>query len=59
MRNLTLGRLNVLLHLVNHGHGTNQHDGRNHLVQVKAGMEKAPGDAHGSERLHHFKITRC
>src|SRR5206468_6993385 len=58
MRNLTLGRLNVLLHLVNHGHGTNQHDGRNDLVQVKTGMKETPGDTNGSERLHHLEIAR-
>src|SRR5438132_11684153 len=51
----------VLLHVMYHGHGTNQHDGRNNLVRVKAGMEESPGDAHRSEGLHHFEVAcrRC
>src|SRR6476646_9468693 len=30
----------LLLHVMHHGHGSNQNDRRNYLVRVKAGMEK-------------------
>ena len=48
----------VPLDMMHHGHGSNQDDGCNDLVRVKAGMEQTPGDAYGSERLDHLKITR-
>ena len=48
----------LLLHMMHHGDGSNQNDRGNYLVRVKAGMEKTPGDANGSQRLHHFEITR-
>jgi len=48
----------VSLDMMHHRHGSNQHEGRNDLVQVKASMEETPRDAYGSERLHHFEITR-
>ena len=51
--------LDLLLHVVHHRHGSDQDDGRNDLVWVKAGMEKAPGDAHGGQRLHHLEVTCC
>ena len=44
--------------MVHHGYRSDQDDRRNHLVQVKAGMEKTPGDAYCRERLHHLEITR-
>jgi hypothetical protein len=45
--------------MMHHGDGSNQNDRRNYLVRVKAGMEKTPCDAHGSQRLHHLEVTRC
>jgi hypothetical protein len=47
----------LLLDMMHHGDGSNKNDRRDYLVRVKACMEKAPCDAHGGERLHHFKIT--
>ena len=49
----------VSLDMMHHRHGTNQDDGCNDLVQVKAGMEEAPGDTHRGERLHHLEVTCC
>jgi len=49
----------LLLHVVHHGHGSNQNDRRNYLVRVKAGVEKAQCDAHGGQRLHHLEVTCC
>ena len=51
----------VSLDMMHHGDGTNQDDGCNHLMWVKAGVEETPRDANSSERLHHFEITcrRC
>ena len=49
----------LLLHVMHHGHGSDQHDGRNYLVRVKTGMEKTPCDAHGGQRLHHLEVTGC
>ena len=51
----------VSLDMMHHRHGTNQDDGCNDLMCVKAGVEETPRDANGSERLHHFEIPgrRC
>ena len=49
----------LLLHVMHHGHGSDQNDRRNYLVRVKAGTEEAPCDAHGGQRLHHFEVTCC
>jgi len=56
-----LCRFHLMLHAVHHRHGTNEYDGGNDLVEVKAGIEEAPGDAHRSEGLHHFEVAcrRC
>jgi hypothetical protein len=43
--------------MMHHGDGSNKNYRRDYLVRVKAGMENAPCDANGSERLHHLKIT--
>ena len=52
-----LCRLDLLLHVVHHRHGANEHDGGNDLVRVKTGMEETPGDAYGSEGLHHLEVA--
>ena len=44
--------------MMHHRYSSDQNDGGNDLVRVKAGMKKSPGDANSSERLHHFKIAR-
>jgi len=49
----------LLLDMVHHGYSSDQNNGRNELVRVKAGVEEAPGDAYRSEGLHHFKVARC
>ena len=41
--------LDLLLHMMHHGHGTNEYDGGNDLVRVKTGVEKTPCDAHGGQ----------
>jgi hypothetical protein len=43
---------------MHHRYGGDQNDGGNDLMQVKAGMKEAPGDANRSEGLHHFKVAR-
>ena len=48
-------RPDLLLHVMHHRYSSDQDDGRNDLVRVKAGMEETPGDAHRSEGLHHFQ----
>ena len=52
-------RFDLLLHVMHHGHGSNQNDGCNDLVRVEAGMEEAPSDAYRGEGLHHLEVTRC
>jgi len=49
----------VLLNVLHHRDRSNQKDRRNHLMRVKTGVEKTPGDADGGERLHHLEITGC
>src|SRR5436190_23243928 len=51
--------LNLLLHVMHHGHSSNQNDSCDYLVRVKAGVEKTPCDAHGGQRLHHLEVTCC
>jgi hypothetical protein len=43
--------------MVHHGYSGNQNDGPDDLMWVKTGVEKTPGDAHCSKRLHHFEVT--
>jgi hypothetical protein len=50
--------LKLLLDVMHHRHGNNEDDGCDYLVQVKACMEDAPGNANRSESLHHLEITR-
>ena len=54
---LSTTAFDLLLHVMHHGHGSDQDDGCNDLVRVKAGMEQSPGDANGGECLHHFEVT--
>ena len=56
---LMRGWLELLLHVMHHGHCRDEDDGCDYLARVKAGVEKTPGDANGSQRLHHFEITGC
>jgi len=50
-------RPDLLLHVMHHRYSSDQDDGRNDLVQVKTGVKEAPGDAHGSKRLHHLEVS--
>src|SRR5437660_3112196 len=52
-------RFDLLLDMVHHGHRGDKDKRCNHLVQVKTRAKKAPCDAHGSKRLHHFEIAGC
>src|SRR5947209_15182998 len=43
-------RFDLLLHVMHHGHGSDQDDGCDYLVQVKAGMKESPSDAYRGQR---------
>ena len=42
--------LNLLLHVMHHGHSSNQNDSCDYLVRVKAGVEKTSWDANARHR---------
>jgi hypothetical protein len=52
-------RFDLFLDMVHHRYRSNQDDGRDYLMRVKTGVEKAPGDADCGERLDHFEVTGC
>jgi len=51
-------RFDLLLDVMHHGYGSNQHDGGDDLVRVQAGVKEFPGDAYRSQGFASFSNSR-